>query len=36
MASRPYIGTPTTADRKKSNVEHHAIFGKSPRESSGT
>ena len=26
FGSGPYIGTPTTADRKQSNVEHHAIF----------
>jgi DNA-binding FadR family transcriptional regulator len=26
FGSGPYIGKPTTADRKKSNTEHHAIF----------
>jgi DNA-binding FadR family transcriptional regulator len=26
FGSGPYIGQPTTADRKKSNIGHHAIF----------
>jgi GntR family transcriptional regulator, galactonate operon transcriptional repressor len=26
FVSGPYIGKPTTADRKKSNIGHHAIF----------